>query len=710
MLLLTQESIVTDNRSQRADTSDQEDADPDHLSSNGTHQQPAESLSLQPQAASIDEDTDERGPYHRSILAAAKDGRSSDAETIVQEMAMNGLQPGPRAYHGLICAYCRAQNSQGALSAVRRAVQEGVQPIAETYLVLMHALMVDGDKNAAFKVFQSMLSAGIDARRGWLLLCKDYFRFGFPDDAYALVQKGRLDGWYPDADLYEAMLAWMCTQEDLVDAAEQIVRQEMQEAAIQPEARHANPLVFAEATNVSVHTAMSGPLKEMQEGRLGEGCRPNADTYNAITQGCIWALKRDGGNAVVETLQEVKGDMIRAGLKWNKRTHTLFVEVHLLECNTEFAMMAFEDMVKLSAPGKATEYLSNGVLMELLVALARENKPGDILRVLTVAQEDCRQLPLSAMQPLGIAGGTFVTSWVPAALDSARSMRSIEGLTKKQSEEEDEVDLQEIEGVLIGPGGYAVTEDGAVISASKLTMTQLRGELTARGLSTEGKRQELYRRVQAARSTAPREVADEVRLQEKRKRDKQVREEASMKAKVQKEREKRDVVWRVEQWKDRKLVSVEDVIETEEDGEDEDSEWDEEEQVARKGRQAVDRMYQDLGDDDDLDALRSRFKDADMKANQPWWPQDKSVGELALQIAVLVESLGAAPALGDWALVAKAAAQEHNLAVAGAVLERLPRIAQAAAELGDDRLQMLEENGLKFTGDNIGLVAKALGG
>ncbi len=85
--------------------------------------------------------------------------------------------------------------------------------------------------------------------------------------------------------------------------------------------------------------------------------------------------------------------------------------------------------------------------------------------------------------------------------------------------------------------------------------------------------------LQAARSTAPREVADEVRLQEKRKRDKQVREEASMKAKVQKEREKRDVVWRVEQWKDRKLVSVEDVIETEEDGEDEDSEWDEEEQV-----------------------------------------------------------------------------------------------------------------------------------
>jgi hypothetical protein len=84
---------------------------------------------------------------------------------------------------------------------------------------------------------------------------------------------------------------------------------------------------------------------------------------------------------------------------------------------------------------------------------------------------------------------------------------------------------------------------------------------------------------QAARSTAPREVADEVRLLEKRKRDKQVREEASMKAKVQKERAKRDVVWRVEHWKDRQLVKVEDVVETEEDGEEDDSEWDEEEQV-----------------------------------------------------------------------------------------------------------------------------------
>ncbi len=56
----------------------------------------------------------------------------------------------------------------------------------------------------------------------------------------------------------------------------------MQELGIQPTARHANPLIFAEAMFVSAHTAINGPLKEMQQGRLGVGCRPNADSYNCI--------------------------------------------------------------------------------------------------------------------------------------------------------------------------------------------------------------------------------------------------------------------------------------------------------------------------------------------------------------------------------------------------------------------------------------------
>ena len=74
--------------------------------------------------------------------------------------------------------------------------------------------------------------------------------------------------------------------------------------------------------------------------------------------------------------------------------------------------------------------------------------------------------------------------------------RACAGLVKQTDTEEE--DFQEVDGTLIGPGGFAVTDDGVVISASKLTVPQLKAELKARGLSSEGKRVDLYRRVQAS--------------------------------------------------------------------------------------------------------------------------------------------------------------------------------------------------------------------
>ena len=51
--------------------------------------------------------------------------------------------------------------------------------------------------------------------------------------------------------------------------------------------------------------------------------------------------------------------------------------------------------------------------------------------------------------------------------------------------------------------------------------------------------------MQAARNTAPREVADEVRLQEKRAAQKAVREDEALKTKIAKDRQQHNVVWQV---------------------------------------------------------------------------------------------------------------------------------------------------------------------
>lgn len=89
--------------------------------------------------------------------------------------------------------------------------------------------------------------------------------------------------------------------------------------------------------------------------------------------------------------------------------------------------------------------------------------------------------------------------------------------------------------------------------------------------------------MQAARASAPREVADEVRILEKRKRDKAVREEQNLKTRAAKAREKQAALWQIERWKDGKMISTEQVMEMEEP-EDEEGDWDEDE-PARKLRQ-----------------------------------------------------------------------------------------------------------------------------
>jgi pentatricopeptide repeat protein len=61
----------------------------------------------------------------RQILAAAKDGRAEDAVAVLESMEAAGLPPGPRAYHGLICAHCKARDTDSALAAVRKAVLQG---------------------------------------------------------------------------------------------------------------------------------------------------------------------------------------------------------------------------------------------------------------------------------------------------------------------------------------------------------------------------------------------------------------------------------------------------------------------------------------------------------------------------------------------------------------------------------------------------------
>ena len=93
----------------------------------------------------------------------------------------------------------------------------------------------------------------------------------------------------------------------------------------------------------------------------------------------------------------------------------------------QFAMLAFEDMVKLARPGAVTECLSEEAITELVFALARTNQPKHLIRVLETLVEDRRPLPIQTLVPINVDGLSFVTSWVPAALENARTLQEVEG-------------------------------------------------------------------------------------------------------------------------------------------------------------------------------------------------------------------------------------------------------------------------------------------
>lgn len=70
---------------------------------------------------------------------------------------------------------------------------------------------------------------------------------------------------------------------------------------------------------------------------------------------------------------------------------------------------------------------------------------------------------------------------------------AVAGVMTQPQEAADEV--TEVAGVRILGGKYVVSDEGKIISPSALKLDQLKAELTARGLSSEGKRENLRRRV-----------------------------------------------------------------------------------------------------------------------------------------------------------------------------------------------------------------------
>lgn len=140
-----------------------------------------------------DENDPARHPYHRDLKTAAVDGRWEQAEAVLEEMALAGHVPGPRAYHALAFAHVKKRHPSGALDAIRRCWNAGITPLPETYAAVVSAHILAGDLETAEAVWSSNRRAGVDCTKSWQLLVAAWFKSG--QGAKALEAYNQVGGW-----------------------------------------------------------------------------------------------------------------------------------------------------------------------------------------------------------------------------------------------------------------------------------------------------------------------------------------------------------------------------------------------------------------------------------------------------------------------------------------------------------------------------------
>ena len=134
----------------------------------------------------VDEADPARVYHHQLLKDAALQGEFAAAEAALEEMARQGHVPGPRAYHALAFSHVKGANAAGALKAIRRCWDSGLQPLPETYAAVIHAFAMEGNMETAEAVYASNRRAAIDYSKAWLALTAAMFQAQDADRAMEL--------------------------------------------------------------------------------------------------------------------------------------------------------------------------------------------------------------------------------------------------------------------------------------------------------------------------------------------------------------------------------------------------------------------------------------------------------------------------------------------------------------------------------------------
>uniref|UniRef100_A0A1D1XFU3 Pentatricopeptide repeat-containing protein At4g20090 n=3 Tax=Anthurium amnicola TaxID=1678845 RepID=A0A1D1XFU3_9ARAE len=499
-----------------------------------------------------------RFTFMEELMERARAGDSAGVSDVIYDMIAAGLNPGPRSFHGLIVSQALSGDDEGAMQSLRRELSAGLGPVHETFVVLIRLFGSKGSATRGLEILAAMEKLNFDIREAWLVLVEELVKNKHLEDANQVFLKGAEGGLRATDELYDLLIEEDCKAGDHSNAL--TIAYEMEAAGRMATTFHFNCLLCVQAT-CGIPEIAFATFENMEYG--GEDyMKPDTDSYNWVIQAYTRAESYDRVQDVAELLGMMVEDhkRIQPNVKTYALMVECFTKYCVVrEAIRHFrALKNFKGGTKvLYNEGNFGDPLSL-----YLRALCREGRAVELLEALEAMTRDNQPIPSRAMI-LSRKYRTLVSSWIEPLQEEADVGFEIDyiaryiaegGLTGERKRwvprrgktpldpdalgfaysnpietsfkqrcledwrmhhhkllkilrnegptalgdgsESDFVRVEEkLKKIMKGPDQNALKPK----AASKMIVSELKEELEAQGLPTDGTRQVLYQRVQKAR-------------------------------------------------------------------------------------------------------------------------------------------------------------------------------------------------------------------
>ncbi|KAJ4968077.1 hypothetical protein NE237_014778 [Protea cynaroides] len=495
--------------------------------------------------------------FMEELMERARSSDVAGVSEVIYDMIAAGLSPGPRSFHGLLVSHALIGDVEGAMQALRRELSAGLRPLHETFLALIRLFGSKGHAKRGLEILASMEELKFDIRQAWLVLVEDLVRNNYLDDANKVFLRGAEVGLRATDELYDLLIEVDCKAGDHSNAL--TIAYEMEAAGRMATTFHFNCLLSVQAT-CGIPEIAFATFENMEYGEVF--MKPDTETYNWVIQAYTRAESYDRVQDVAELLGMMVEDhkRLQPNEKTYALLVECFTKYCVVrEAIRHFrALKNFEGGTKiLHNEGNFGDPLSL-----YLRALCREGRIVELLEALEAMAKDNQPIPPRAMI-LSRKYRTLVSSWIEPLQEEAELGYEIDyiaryiaegGLTGERKRwvprrgktpldpdvlgfiysnpmetsfkqhcledwkiyhrkllktlqnegpavlgdvsESDYLRVEErLKKIIKGPGQNVLKPK----AASKMIVSELKEELEAQDLPTDGTRNVLYQRVQKAR-------------------------------------------------------------------------------------------------------------------------------------------------------------------------------------------------------------------